>query len=42
MVKELLKLGYIKEKVYKDIPSLIEELKNEIDRVIERKKFQKL
>jgi hypothetical protein len=33
MAKDLLKLGYIREKIYNNIPSLVEELKNEIDRV---------
>jgi hypothetical protein len=42
MVKELLKLGYMREKIYNDIPSLVEELKNEIDRVIDLKRLKKL
>jgi hypothetical protein len=42
MAKELLKLGYMREKVYKDVSSLVEELKNEIDRVIELKRLKKL
>jgi hypothetical protein len=28
MAKELLKLGYTREKVYKDVSSLVEELRN--------------
>jgi hypothetical protein len=42
MVKELLKLGYMREKVYKNISSLVEELKNEIDRVTDLKRLKKL
>jgi len=42
MAKDLLKLGYMREKIYNNIPSLVEELKNEIDRVIELKRLKKL
>jgi hypothetical protein len=39
MVKELTNLGKVKQETYKDLYSLVEELKQEIDRVTEIKRI---
>ena len=39
MVKELVDLGSVKQKTYEDFRSLVEELKQEIDRVVEVKRI---
>jgi len=39
MVEELIDLGSVKQKMYEDFRSLVEELKQEIDQVIEVKRI---
>jgi len=39
MVEELIDLGLVKQKIYEDFRSLVEELKQEIDQVIEVKRI---
>lgn len=39
MVKELIDLESVKQKTYEDLHSLVEELKQEIDRIIEVKRI---